>query len=612
MAVVKVKNFGRSSSSSSFDLDSPVSLSISPLVNLSPKNSQPKSPELLAVRTAPLPQYPSISSSLLENFVPIMVINGNLIHHLRLVHHPRRDIQAENSSVSVPPPLPPLLISISACVQSPPPPFKNWPIEKNEQSKVGLSSDTYENNEETPKPKLKTLHWDKFLLFSYFSMKKINTENGQTSPDHDALKSQEIGKNNVDFSLVKIEVEEESKEKDSSLNEWSPVRVESNSLIISVDSNSMGYIVSSASNELSYSGWAEWSPLTIVPISSIEPGKFQRDDHTVGFCVVCMIRDLVDLSMAGAFDYVSPKKIVSHLRDFSPDFDWYQQEDAHEFLQCFLNKLEYCCYNLEPQDNIVKEAFGDRFVSKLRCCNYDHFSVTHEPLIDISLEIEDIDNVLAALESFTKIKKIEFSCEKCKTQGPFEKQLIVDRAPSVVALHLKRFKNNGIFVQKVDKHVSFPLELDMLLYTNKINNEEMKYDLYAIIVHSGPSISSGHYYSFIRCAPNEWYKFNDEQVVFVEEDFVLAQEAYIMFYARSGTPWFSDYIQIHRAFVNLIIPTTSTCIPNNHAFDVGEFNNVADDTNMKHELNKIEEDDSPGLPYVMASSSNNKMSNLNS
>lgn len=40
----------------------------------------------------------------------------------------------------------------------------------------------------------------------------------------------------------------------------------------------------------------------------------------------------------------------------------------------------------------------------------------------------------------------------------------------------------------------------------------MKYDLYAVIVHSGFSISSGHYYSFIRCNPNEWYKFDDEQV----------------------------------------------------------------------------------------------------
>lgn len=41
---------------------------------------------------------------------------------------------------------------------------------------------------------------------------------------------------------------------------------------------------------------------------------------------------------------------------------------------------------------------------------------------------------------------------------------------------------------------------------------EMKYDLYAVIVHIGFSYCSGHYYSFIRSAPNEWYKFDDSKV----------------------------------------------------------------------------------------------------
>ncbi|XP_015084834.2 ubiquitin carboxyl-terminal hydrolase 20-like [Solanum pennellii] len=406
-------------------------------------------------------------------------------------------------------------------------------------------------------------------------MKKVTLENVQTSPDHDALKSQEIEKNNIDLSLVKTEVEE----KNSDLNEYrSPVRV---------DSDSMGCVVSSDGNELLYSGWAEWSPSTVAPISSIKPENFKETVeetrsienkpsktvgiglsnlgntcflnavlqcimhtvvllqllasidhispyHTIGFCVVCMIRNLVNLSMVGAYDCVSPRKIVSHLR--------------------------------EPQDNIVKESFGGRFVSKLRCCNCEYFSVTQEPFIDISLDIEDIDSVPAALNSFTKIEKFEFSCEMCEIHGSFEKQLLVDRAPSVAALHLKRFKNNGTDIQKVEKHVSFPLELDMLLYTNEINNEEMKYDLYAIIVHSGSSMSSGHYYSFIRCAPNEWYKFNDKQVDFVEEDFVLAQEAYVIFYAKRDTLWFSDYTQIYRSFINLVIPTTS----NNHILDVDD------------------------------------------
>ena len=83
------------------------------------------------------------------------------------------------------------------------------------------------------------------------------------------------------------------------------------------------------------------------------------------------------------------------------------------------------------------------------------------------------------------------------------------------------------------------------------------------------------------------------QVVFVEEDFVLAKEAYIIFYAKRGTPWFFDYIQIHNPFIKLVVPT-SPCFPNNHAFHVGESNNGDEETSMKYEHNKTNDSDSRG------------------
>ncbi|KAM3249589.1 hypothetical protein P3L10_011359 [Capsicum annuum] len=94
---------------------------------------------------------------------------------------------------------------------------------------------------------------------------------------------------------------------------------------------------------------------------------------------------------------------------------------------------------------------------------------------------------------------------------------MLDNAPSVVVFHLKRFQNDGSVVQKVDKRASFSLELDLLPHSNhdnQTNNEEMKYDLYAVIVivHAGFTSSSGHYYGFIRPAPNDWYKFDDSEV----------------------------------------------------------------------------------------------------
>ena len=81
-----------------------------------------------------------------------------------------------------------------------------------------------------------------------------------------------------------------------------------------------------------------------------------------------------------------------------------------------------------------------------------------------------MDSLPSALESFTKVEKIEdleakFRCENCKEEVSVEKQLMLDQAPSVATFHLKRFKTEGAFVEKIDKHVIFPLELDLQPYT---------------------------------------------------------------------------------------------------------------------------------------------------
>ncbi|XP_004246983.1 formin-like protein 1 [Solanum lycopersicum] len=274
-AAVDANNFAASTSSSSCSSstsDSGVSLSISPPVSLSPKNSQPKSPEVLALPTAPLPHY---HSPPLADFVPILVINGesdspsppssssperyssrsidssprisdvwdqNVESPIRISNH----IQ-QNAPVSVPPPPPlPLLISIPARVQPPPPPppppppVKNWDspktptppiskplsrppvlvtplrpieldspvlispmelpcnkqtIEKNEQSIEGLSSDSGGNNEETPKPKLKTLHWDKVRASSDREMVWDQLKSSSFKLDEEMIESLFIVKN---------------------------------------------------------------------------------------------------------------------------------------------------------------------------------------------------------------------------------------------------------------------------------------------------------------------------------------------------------------------------------------------------------------------------------
>eukprot|EP00257_Ricinus_communis_P009207 XP_002527676.2 ubiquitin carboxyl-terminal hydrolase 20 [Ricinus communis] len=294
-----------------------------------------------------------------------------------------------------------------------------------------------------------------------------------------------------------------------------------------------------------------------------------------GFCAVCALRDHIELSLTSSGKAVSPSKIVDNLKQISSCFEKYQQEDAHEFLQCLLDKLERCCLDpglsdeasSSPENNIVERVFGGRLVSKLRCCNCGHCSDKYEPLIDLSLEIEDVGNLQSALESFTKVEKIEdvdskFICNHCKEEGSREKQLMLDQAPSVSALHLKRFKTDGSFIEKIDKHVEFPLELNLKPYTkssqdcNK-NQVDLKYQLYAIVVHNGLSPTSGHYFCFVRSSPSTWHKLDDCRVVKVEEEEVLSQAAYILFYVRDGTPWFSSLIELEKDSSDPSISNTS-------------------------------------------------------
>ncbi|PPR96245.1 hypothetical protein GOBAR_AA24429 [Gossypium barbadense] len=75
--------------------------------------------------------------------------------------------------------------------------------------------------------------------------------------------------------------------------------------------------------------------------------------------------------------------------------------------------------------------------------------------------------------------------------------------------------------------------------------EELRYQLFAVVKHSGFRPTSGHYVCYIRSSPNMWHKMNDSRVTCVEE-VVLSQEAYILLYAKQGIPWFSTAIEVQK------------------------------------------------------------------
>merc|ERR1719247_3526635 len=87
--------------------------------------------------------------------------------------------------------------------------------------------------------------------------------------------------------------------------------------------------------------------------------------------------------------------------------------------------------------------------------------------------------------------------------------------------------------------MEYPLMLDLAPFTSK-PSESRQYRLYAVVVHAGQSMGSGHYYSLARGSNGHWYRFDDEFVAQVSERDALSQEAYLLFYEhlnfRGGTP----------------------------------------------------------------------------
>jgi len=125
------------------------------------------------------------------------------------------------------------------------------------------------------------------------------------------------------------------------------------------------------------------------------------------------------------------------------------------------------------------------------------------------------------------------------------KQLTVSQLPDVLVIHLKRFVGFEFSSEKVHKIIEYPKVLDMEPFVSdtQLNMGQLKYELYAVLVHSGYTLNFGHYYCFVRSSPDGWYEMDDCQVNRVTEGTVLNQQAYILFYFRQGSPWFSSRLE---------------------------------------------------------------------
>jgi ubiquitin carboxyl-terminal hydrolase 8 len=95
--------------------------------------------------------------------------------------------------------------------------------------------------------------------------------------------------------------------------------------------------------------------------------------------------------------------------------------------------------------------------------------------------------------------------------------------PSIIIISMKKYYNLSQFIH-------CPLDSLNLSKYMTYNTQEVLYDLYAVCDHTG-TMDGGHYYSIIK-HDNNWYKFNDTDVIRVYDNNVISSSTYCLFYKK--------------------------------------------------------------------------------
>ena len=215
------------------------------------------------------------------------------------------------------------------------------------------------------------------------------------------------------------------------------------------------------------------------------------------------------------------------------------QQDSDEFLAILCDEIEKEAkkYNME---NCLEESFKGKISNEIVSLEkeYPYYSCTDEPFVKITLDIKSHRTLEETLDFFIKEEILEgenkYFVDKYNKKISISKRCSIKKMSNTVIIHLKRFEFDYYTFtnNKLNDYLKFPKEINFKKWTkaylnlnkkneSKITEEEkenlienkLDYQLTGILVHSGSTLASGHYYSFIMDQQNgEWYRFDDTKI----------------------------------------------------------------------------------------------------
>ncbi|KAG2390003.1 Ubiquitin carboxyl-terminal hydrolase [Vigna angularis] len=223
--------------------------------------------------------------------------------------------------------------------------------------------------------------------------------------------------------------------------------------------------------------------------------------------------------------YASKKAFV----DSSPfvktlELDNEVQQDSHEFLTLLLSLLESRLSHskIAKARTIVQDLFRGS-VSHVTTCSQcgreSEASYKMEDFYGIELNIKGLQCLDESLDDYLAVEELhgdnQYFCGSCKTRVDATHSIKLCTLPDVLNFQLKRyvFLPQNTMKKKVTSAFLFPAKLDMSVRLSEPSQNELIYDLSAVLIHKGTAVSSGHYIAHIKDEnTGQWWEFDDEEV----------------------------------------------------------------------------------------------------
>jgi ubiquitin C-terminal hydrolase len=260
------------------------------------------------------------------------------------------------------------------------------------------------------------------------------------------------------------------------------------------------------------------------------------------------------------YEVIVPKTINSICKKHNESYRMEEQADAHEFFLFIFNLAHEDLKRtnaLSPRlvqpidleeaegmsrlawkeetvvnDSVLTDLFRGLFCSKVRCLKCGYTSVRYDSFNTLCLPIRLRECSLNdCLDDFTDTSNsVLIRCPICKVLRQSTTKTEIYKAPSLLVIVLKRFKAESKVTSKLEHLVRFPTKsLDLYRYMTESFNE-VEYELYAMVEHTG-TLDSGHYTASVRNHRSmRWFEFDDTKITEIEESSLVKSSTYMLFY----------------------------------------------------------------------------------